>query len=77
MEQVIPGEDPDDPDTDPILDAVEAKEAGEYGEARRTLMNLLIADLRCLDAHAHLGNLAFDHDLEKAIRHYEVRRADR
>ena len=68
MEQIIPG----DPDTDPILEAVEAKEAGEYGEARRTLMNLLVADLRCLDAHAHLGNFAFDHDLEKAIRHYEV-----
>jgi hypothetical protein len=72
MEQVIPGEDPDDPDTDPILESVELKEAGDYGEARRTLMNLLIADLRCLDAHAHLGNFAFDHDLEKAIRHYEV-----
>jgi hypothetical protein len=72
MEQIIPGEDPGDPDTDPILEAVEAKEAGEYGEARRTLMNLLVADLRCLDAHAHLGNFAFDHDLEKAIRHYEV-----
>ena len=35
-------------------------------------MNLLSADLRCLDAHAHLGNLAFDHEVEKAIRHYEV-----
>ncbi|MBP1732814.1 MAG: hypothetical protein H6Q55_3243 [Deltaproteobacteria bacterium] len=72
MEQVIPGEDPDDPDTDPILESVELKEAGDYGEARRTLMNLLVADLRCLDAHAHLGNLAFDHQVEKAIRHYEV-----
>ena len=72
MEQVIPGEDPGDPDTDPILDAVELKEGGEHGEARRMLMNLLIADLRCLDAHAHLGNLAFDHYPEKAIRHYEV-----
>jgi tetratricopeptide (TPR) repeat protein len=72
MEQVIPGEDPDDPDTDPILESVELKEAGDYGEARRTLMNLLVADLRCLDAYAHLGNLAFDHHVEKAIRHYEV-----
>jgi hypothetical protein len=72
MEQIIPGEDPDDPDTDPILESVELKESGDYGEARRTLMNLLLADLRCLDAHAHLGNLAFDHESEKAIRHYEV-----
>jgi len=72
MEQVIPGEDPDDPATDPIIESVELKEAGDYGEANRTLMNLLIADLRCLDAHAHLGNLVFDHEPEKAIRHYEV-----
>jgi hypothetical protein len=72
MEQVIPGEDPDDPATDPILESVELKEAGDYGEAQRTIMNLLIADLRCLDAHAHLGNLVFDHEPEKAIRHYEV-----
>jgi len=72
MEQIIPGEDPDDPDTDPILESVELKESGDYGEARRTLMNLLLADLRCLDAHAHLGNLAFDHEPEKAIRPYEV-----
>ena len=72
MEQIIPGEDPDDPDTDPILESVELKESGDYGEARRTLMNLLLADLRCLDAHAHLGNLAFDHQPEKAVRHYAV-----
>ena len=72
MEQVIPGEDPDDPATDLILESVELKEAGDYGEAHRTLMNLLIADLRCLDAHVHLGNLVFDHEPEKAIRHYEV-----
>ena len=72
MEQVTPGEDPDDPDTDPILEAVELKEAGDYGEAHRTLMKLLAADLRCLDAHAHLGAFAFDHTPEMAIRHYEV-----
>jgi tetratricopeptide (TPR) repeat protein len=72
MEQVIPGEDLHDPATDPILESVELKEAGDYGEAHRTLMNLLIADLRCLDAHAHLGNLVFDHEPQKAIRHYEV-----
>jgi tetratricopeptide (TPR) repeat protein len=35
-------------------------------------MNLCRADLRCLDAHAHLGNLEFDHRTEKAIRHYEA-----
>ena len=35
-------------------------------------MELCEADLRCLDAHAHLGNLAFDTWAEVAIRHYEV-----
>lgn len=72
MEQVLPGEDPDDPDTDPILEAVELKEAGDPLGAYRILMTLLAADLRCLDAHAHLGNFAFDHSPEKAIRHYEI-----
>jgi len=72
MEQVLPGENPDDPNTDPILEAVELKEAGDSRGAHRILMNLLAADLRCLDAHAHLGNFVFDHSPEKAIRHYEV-----
>jgi hypothetical protein len=72
MEQVLPGENPDAPDIDPIRDAVEQKEAGDYAGAHRMLMTLLAADLRCLDAHAHLGTFAFDHSPEKAIRHYEV-----
>jgi hypothetical protein len=72
MEQMLPGEDPDDPDTDPILDAVDRKEAGDSLGAHRVIMSLLAADLRCLDAHAHLGNFVFDHSPEKAIRHYEV-----
>ena len=72
MEQVLPGENPNDPDTDPVLDVVELKEAGDYVGVQRMLMTLLAADLRCLDAHAHLGNFVFDHSPEKAIRHYEV-----
>ncbi len=28
--------------------------------------------MRCLDAHAHLGNFVFDRSPEDAIRHYEV-----
>jgi hypothetical protein len=35
-------------------------------------MDLCQADLRCLDAHAHLGNLAFDAWPKIAVRHYEV-----
>jgi hypothetical protein len=42
--------------------------AGAY----KVLMELCGADLRCLDAHAHLGNLAFDRIAGDAIRHYEV-----
>ncbi len=72
MEQVLPGEDPDDLDTDSILEALELKETGDSPGAHRILMSLLAADLRCLDAHAHLGNFAFDHFPEKAIRHYEA-----
>jgi tetratricopeptide (TPR) repeat protein len=35
-------------------------------------MDLCQTDLRCLDAHAHLGNLLFDSFPEQAIRHYEA-----
>jgi hypothetical protein len=35
-------------------------------------MKLCEADLRCLDAHAHLGNFVFDHRPKEAIRHYEA-----
>jgi hypothetical protein len=72
MEQALPGENPDDPNTDPILEAAELKESGDSLRAHRMLMTLLAGDLRCLDAHAHLGNFIFDHSPEKAIRHYEV-----
>jgi hypothetical protein len=72
MEQVLPGTDPNDPDIDPIIESNDVKEAGDVEGARRILMALLEADLRCLDAHAHLGNLVFDHRPEDALRHYEV-----
>jgi hypothetical protein len=72
MEQVIPGEDPDNPDTDPILEAIDLNEAGERRKAVRMLMDVLKADLRCLDAHAHLGNFSFDHDPDTAVRHYDI-----
>ncbi|MDD1707361.1 MAG: hypothetical protein LUO81_04095, partial [Methanoregulaceae archaeon] len=53
------------------IPALGRKETGDSLGAHRMLMSLLAADLRCLDAHAHLGNFAFDHSPEKAIRHYE------
>ncbi len=72
MEQVLPGADPEDWEADPILDACELNAAGDRVGAREILNGLLAADLRCLDAHAHLGNFTFDHDTERALRHYEV-----
>lgn len=72
MEQVPPGEDPEDPDSDPIILASERNARGDALGARRIVMDLLTADLRCLDAHAHLGSFAFDHRPEDALRHYEI-----
>ncbi len=72
MEQVVPGADPEDWEADPILDASERHAAGDRTGARKILNRLLAADLRCLDAHAHLGHFAFEHEPERALRHYEV-----
>jgi hypothetical protein len=72
MEQVLPGADPDDPDSDPITESNDLKDAGDGGAAHAILMKLCQADLRCLDAHAHLGNFVFEHRPEEAIRHYEA-----
>lgn len=72
MEQVLPGADPDDWDSDPIIEASELNAAGSCLAARKLLVEMLAEDLRSLDAHAHLGNFAFNHLPEEAIRHYEV-----
>jgi tetratricopeptide (TPR) repeat protein len=72
MEQVIPGEDPDDPCGDPVTRANDYKNAGDFTAAFKILTDLCQADLRCLDAHAHLGNYLFDVLLPASIRHYEV-----
>jgi tetratricopeptide (TPR) repeat protein len=72
MEQVLPGQDSSDPFADPITQSNDLKDAGERAAAHKILMDLCQADLRCLDAHAHLGNFVFDRRPEEAIRHYEV-----
>lgn len=71
MEQVLPGADPDDPDSDPILKANDLRDSGRKSRARQVLERLLMKDLRCLDAHAHLGNLIFSSDARSALWHYE------
>ena len=72
MEQVLPGADASDPDSDPVIESNDRKDSGDRVGARKILMDLCQADLRCLDAHAHLGNLVFDGLPEEAIRHYET-----
>ena len=72
MEQVLPGVDPEDFESDPILEAAELREAGDPRGAYDRLMKLLERDLRCLDAHSHLGNFEFERRPKQALAHYEV-----
>ena len=72
MEQVTPGADLDDPFTDPISRSNDLRDAGYGAEAYEILMELCQSDLRCLDAHSHLGNFVFDRRPYLAVRHYEV-----
>lgn len=72
MEQVLPGSDPEELESDPILTANDLKAAGDPAGAQDVLAKLLEADLRCLDAHAHLGNLLFRLSPDWASSHYEV-----
>jgi hypothetical protein len=71
MEQVLSGAEPLD-DSDPIIESNELKSSGDIVGARNKLMDLCQADLRCLDAHAHLGHMSFERWPEDAILHYEV-----
>lgn len=72
MEQILPGNDLDDIDGDPILNAVDLAGARKISLANEILHELCLADLRCLDAHSHLGHFQFDRNPELAMRHYEV-----
>jgi hypothetical protein len=72
MEQIVPGSDPENFDSDPICESNDLKGAGDGVAACKILMGLCEADLRCLDAHAHLGSFVFEHRPKDALRHYEV-----
>jgi hypothetical protein len=65
----LPGFEGDD---NPTCMAAELLEEGDVDEAYRLLMEALLLDLRCIDAHAHLGSLEFDHDPERAALHYRI-----
>jgi hypothetical protein len=71
MEQVVPGANFAE-EIDPIMEANELKDCGDTKGARKVLMELCRQDLRCLDAHAHLGNMVFQRQPEIAVKHYEV-----
>jgi hypothetical protein len=71
MEQVLPGFDPADPEDGIILSAGLAN-AGYRREAREMLREMLTQDQRCIDAHAHLGNLVFDRNPAGALVHYQT-----
>lgn len=71
LEQVVPGRDWGQMD-DPILAAVELAGAGERERARGLLHGLLAQDPRCIDAHAHLGSLAFEYSAGLALPRFEA-----
>ncbi len=75
MEAFIPGQDLDDIDSDPIYEAVELFHSGYERAALSSLNKMLEQDLRCIDAHAHLGSFTFDTDPKMALKHYEVGKA--
>ncbi|MGB0091937.1 MAG: tetratricopeptide repeat protein [Solirubrobacteraceae bacterium] len=70
FEQILPGH--GDPDSDDaIIDAMELRDRGDAAAASSLLGGLLERDARCLDAHAHLGVLAFNAgDVQLALGHY-------
>jgi tetratricopeptide (TPR) repeat protein len=61
-----------DEDANPTFAAAELMASGDRKGAQELLMEALATDLRCLDAHAHLGVLEFHHAPERAILHYEI-----
>lgn len=61
-----------DGEENPTCDAAELAAAGDHEGARALLMEVLCTDLRCLDAHAHLGNLEFAQWPARAMIHYEI-----
>ena len=79
LESVVPGDSPTIVEDGvevmwdgPIMEAITAWDAGDADGAHKILHELLIQDLRCLDAHAHLAKFAFDHNPRWALRHYSV-----
>ncbi len=62
----------DDAEENPTCDAAELAEQAGMIAAHEMMMDVLLRDLRCIDAHAHLDNWAFDRSPTRALAHYEV-----
>ena len=76
MEQVVPGTCKDSI-YDPICEAVDLKATGDSSIAYEILLELLATDLRCIDAHVHLGHMRFQIQsdtilLLQALKNYRV-----
>lgn len=71
MEQVLPGQDPDDIDDD-IIRSAALGQAGRRDEGRALLQAMIKEDPRCIDAHVHIGNLLFDTHPKAALAHYQT-----
>ena len=72
MQQVLPFD-------DPITMASDLYRGGRFDEAYGWMGKILMKDLRCLDAHAHLGNWDFSKKggaesfaLKTAVKHFDV-----
>jgi hypothetical protein len=63
---------PEDPDAPENFLTCEAADAVDSSDAREMLMEALSIDIRCIDAHAHLGNLMFKMFPNTALEHYRV-----
>ncbi len=70
MFQLEVGVDPKASDACLVADAAELR--GHPEATRELLVGVLEAELRCIDAHAHLGNMVFEKRPERARLHYEV-----
>ncbi len=70
IEQLLPAN--DDAGSDLLFEAQECIDAGAYAEADELLHKLLAIDLRCLDAHALLGERNLSSWPVLALHHFEL-----
>jgi hypothetical protein len=65
----LPGHEIDHP---PFAQAGACREQGDDDAAREILMDILVEDIRCIEAHCQLGNIVFDRHPAEAFVHYEI-----